>query len=120
MIKTKNGMTKIDGTLPDLLLDFVGTVEELLKNTPFTVEELHAAINVAKIVVKLGESDDEFNADNSEVDEKPESEKESAPAEGKASTKKGTVKATVLEADDLDGMLEWLKGELEDLKETFN
>lgn len=116
MIKTKNGMTKIDGTLPDLLLDFVGTVEALLKNTPFTVEELHAAINVAKIVVKLGESD----ADNSEVDEKPEAEKESAPAEGKASTKKVTVKATVLEADDLDGMLEWLKGELEDLKETFN
>lgn len=120
MIKTKNGMTKIDGTLPDLLLDFVGTVEALLKNTPFTAEELNAAINVAKIVVKLGESDDEFNADNSEVDEEPEAEKESAQAEGKASAKKGTVKATVLEADDLDGMLEWLKGELEDLKETFN
>lgn len=120
MIKTKNGMTKIDGTLPDLLLDFVGTVEALLKNTPFTAEELHAAINVAKIVVKLGESDDEFNADNSEVDEEPEAEKESAPAEKKASAKKGTVKATVLEADDLDGMLEWLKGKLEDLKETFN
>lgn len=117
MIKTKNGMTKIDGTLPDLLLDFVGTVDALLKNTPFTVQELHAAINVAKIVVKLGESD----ADNSEVDEKPESEKESAPAEGKASTKKGTVKATVLEADDLDGMLEWLKGELErSIKEMRN
>lgn len=89
----------------------------MLKNTPFTAEELHAAINVAKIVVKLGESD----ADNSEVDEKPESEKESAPAEGKASTKKGAVKATVLEADVVDGMLERLKGELErSIKEMRN
>lgn len=104
MIKTKNGMTKIDGTLPDLLLDFVGTVEALLKNTPFTAEELHAAINVAEIVVKLGESDDEVTLDNSEVDEEPEAEKESAQAEGKASAKKGAVKATVLEADDLDGI----------------
>lgn len=121
MIKTKNGMTKIDGTLPDLLLDFVGTVEALLKNTPFTAEELHAAINVAEIVVKLGESDDEVTLDNSEVDEEPEAEKESAQAEGKASAKKGAVKATVLEADDLDGMLEWLKGELErSIKEMRN
>lgn len=72
MIKTKNGMTKIDGTLPDLLLD-------------------------------------------------PEAEKESAQAEGKASAKKGAVKETVLEADDLDGMLEWLKGELErSIKEMRN
>lgn len=119
MIKTKNGMTKIDGTLPDLLLDFVGTVEALLKNTPFTVEELHAAINVAKIVVKLGESDDEFNADNSEVDEEPEAENEPA-TEEKTTEKKYVVRTGSFEADDLDGMLEWLKGELEDLKETFN
>lgn len=70
MIKTKNGMTKIDGTL---------------------------------------------------VDEEPEAEKESAQAEGKASAKKGAVKAIVLEADDLDGMLEWLKGELErSIKEMRN
>lgn len=38
-------------------------------------------------------------------------------AEKKATAKKGAVKATVLEADDLDGMLEWLKGELENLEE---
>lgn len=101
MIKTKNGMTKIDGTLPDLLLDFVGTVEALLKNTPFTVEELHAAINVAKIVVKLGESDDEFNADNSEVDEEPEAENEPA-TEEKTTEKKYVVRTGSFEADDLD------------------
>lgn len=116
MIKTKNGMTKIDGTLPDLLLDFAGTAEALLKNTPFTVEALHAAIDVAKIVVTLGESDDAFNAD--EVDEEPEAEIE--PVDEKTTEKKYRVRTGSFEADDLDRMLKWLKGELEDLRETFN
>lgn len=30
---------------------------------------------------------------------------------------KGAVKETVLEADDLGGMLKWLKGELENLED---
>lgn len=117
MIKTKNGMTKIDGTLQDIALDFVGTVYALLKNTPFTAEALHAAIDVAKITVKLGESDDAFNAD--EVDEEPEVENEPA-ADEKTTEKKYGVRTGSFEADDLDGMLKWLKGELEDLRETFN
>lgn len=119
MIKTKNGMTKIDGTLQDIALDFVGTAEALLKNTPFTVEALHTAIDVAKIVVKLGESDDAFNAD--EVDEEPKTKnKPVEQADEKTTEKKYGVRTGSFEADDLDGMLEWLKGELEDLKETFN
>lgn len=50
-------------------------------------------------------------------EEEPEAEDEWVEAEKKATAKKGAVKATVLEADDIDGMLEWLKGELENLEE---
>lgn len=38
--------------------------------------------------------------------------------EKKITAKKNGVKATVLEADELEGMLEWLKGELENLEEN--
>ena len=53
MIKTKNGRTKIEGAGWDIAEDFVGTAETLLKITPLTAEELHAAVDMAKLIVKL-------------------------------------------------------------------
>ena len=116
MIKTVNGRTKARGSNTELLMDFIGTAEAILKKTKITAEQLHQAIKLAEmaneVVAKIGECLDDFD------DEKPETENE--PAEEKTTAKKGAVKATVLEADDLDGLLEWLKGELEELKERFD
>ena len=116
MIKTVNGRTKARGSNTELMMDFVGTAEDILRKTKITVEQLHQAIKLAEmaneVAAKIGECLDDFD------DEKPETENE--PAEEKPDSKKGAVKATVLEADDLDGMLEWLKGELEELKEMFD
>lgn len=107
MIKTVNGRTKAMGSNTELLMDFIGTAEAILKKTKITVEQLHQAIKIAEMA--------------NEVDvEEPETENEPAEADEKPNAKKGAVKATVLEADDLDGMLEWLKGELEELQERFD
>ncbi|MEE0370058.1 MAG: hypothetical protein UEB92_05755 [Clostridia bacterium] len=116
MIKTVNGRTKARGSNTELLMDFIGTAEAILKKTKITAEQLHQAIKLAEmtneVVEKIGECFDDFDV------EEPETENESA--EEKTTAKKGAVKATVLEADDLDGMLELLKGELEELKERFD
>lgn len=116
MIKTVNGRTKATGSNAELLMDFMGTAETILRKTKITVEQLHQAIKLAEmaneVVAKIGECLDDFD------DEKPETENE--PAEEKTTAKKGDVKVTVLEDDDLDEMLEWLKGELEELKERFD
>lgn len=118
MIKTVNGRTKAMGGKAELLMDFMGTAEALLLRTKITAEQLHKTIELAtmanEVVAKIGECLDDFD------DEKPETENEPAEAEEKPDSKKGAVKATVLEADDLDGMLELLKGELEELKERFD
>lgn len=114
MIKTVNGRTKARGSNTELLMDFIGTAEAILRKTKITVEQLHQAIKLAEMAKKIGECFDDFDV------EKPETENEPAEAEEKTNAKKGAVKATTLEADDLDGMLEWLKGELEELKERFD
>ena len=118
MIKTVNGRTKAMGGKAELLMDFMGTAEALLRRTKITAEQMHQAIKLAEmaneVVEKIGECFDDFD------DEEPEAENEPAEAEEKPNAKKGAAKATVLKDDDLDGMLEWLKGELEELQERFD
>lgn len=113
MIKTVNGRTKATGSNAELLTDFMGTAETILRKTKITVEQLHQEIKLAEmaneVVKKIGECFDDFG------DEEPETENE--PEEEKTTAKKGAVKVTVLKDDDLDEMLEWLKGELEELEE---
>lgn len=116
MIKTVNGRTKVMGGEAELLMDFMGTAEALLRRTKITAEQMHQAIKLAEmanaVVEKIGECFDDFD------DEELETENE--PAEEKTTAKKGAVKVTVLKDDDLDEMLEWLEGELEELKERFD
>lgn len=118
MIKTMNGRTKVMGGKAELMMDFMGTAEALLRKTKITAEQMHQAIKLAEmaneVVEKIGECFDDFD------DEELEAEDEWVEAEKKATAKKGAVKATVLEADDIDGMLEWLKGDLQELKERFD
>lgn len=118
MIKTVNGRTSASGTKADLLMEFTGTAESLIRCTSITAEELIKAVKTAKMVAKIKELIDGTEAideDEEPIEEKPEAEDE--PAEEKPNAKKGAVKETVLEADDLGGMLEWLKGELENLED---
>ena len=112
MIKTMNGKTTASGTKEEILTDFAGTAESLLRRRNITVEELYESVKLAEKTVELITLIGEYFGD---FDEPAEAE-----AEEKPEAKKGAVKATVLEADDLDGMLEWLKGELEELKERFD
>lgn len=116
MIKTVNGRTKVMGGKAELLMDFMGTAEALLRRTKITAEQMHQAIKLAEmaneVVEKIGECFDDFD------DEELETENE--PAEEKTTAKKGAVKVTVLKDDDLDEMLEWLEGELEEMKERFD
>lgn len=128
MIKTKGGSTTASGTKAELLKEFSGTAEALMRRAPITAEELIKAVKSAETFAKIADLIDgieEIDEDEESITvtpekEKPESEDEPAEAEEKPDSKKGAVKATVLEADDLDGMLEWLKGELEELKERFD
>lgn len=119
MIKTKDGATRIGGTMQEIVMDFVGTAEALLKGTPLTVGEMHAAIDVAKLAVKRGEHDEEFNTKYQAEDYEPEAEDEPAKptkAEEKEPAK-GRLRVGKFEADDIEGMPEWLKGELENLED---
>lgn len=125
MIKTVKGMTTASGTKAELLKEFSGTAEALMRRAPITAKELIEAVKIAEMLAKIADLID----GNEEIDEgeesitatpgkeKPEAEDEWVEAEKKATAKKGAVKATVLEADDLGGMLEWLKGELENLED---
>lgn len=125
MIKTKDGVTRAEGTKADLLTDFTGTAESLMRGAPITAAELIKAVKLAEATVEIVELLDKFGEEIDEDEESitviPEEEEskaeeesaEPAQAEEKTTAKKGAVKATVLEADDLNGMLEWLKGELE-------
>ncbi|MGN0646312.1 MAG: hypothetical protein ACI4J9_05095 [Mogibacterium kristiansenii] len=113
MIKTNDGKTTARGSKEELLADFAGTAESLLRKTTITAEELYEAVKIAEkaaeLITAVGEFFDAF--------EVPNAEDEPAETEEKPNAKKGAVKATELEADDLKGMLEWLKGELENLEE---
>ncbi len=125
MIKTKDGLTSASGTKAELLKDFSGTAEALMRRAPITAEELIKVVKTAEMFAKIADLIDgieeidegEESSTVTPKEEKPEAEDEPAEAEEKTTAKKGDVKATVLEADDIDGMLEWLKGELEELKE---
>lgn len=107
MIKTKDGKTSASGTKEELLKDFAGTAESLLRRANITAEELYEAVKIAEKTVELITSIGEYFGAFDEL----------AEAEEKPNAKKGAVKATTLEADDIDGMLEWLKGELENLED---
>ena len=104
MIRTNGGKTIASGTKEELLADFAGTAESLLRRTNITAEELYETVKIAEKTVELITSIGEYFG---AFDEPAEAE-----AEEKPNAKKGAVKATVLEADDLKGMMEWLKGEL--------
>lgn len=110
MIKTKGGLTTASGTKEEILADFAGTAESLLRRTNITAEELYEAVKIAEKTVELITSIGEYFGVFDEL----------AEAEEKPNAKKGAVKATTLEADDLKGMMERLKGELENLKERFD
>lgn len=107
MIKTKDGMTTASGTEEELLTDFAGTAESLLRRTNITAEELYEAVKIAEKTVELITSIGEYFGDFDEP----------AEAEEKPNAKKGAVKATTLKADAMKGMMEWLKGELENLED---
>lgn len=125
MIKTKGGLTKASGTKAEILKEFSGTAEALMRRAPITAEELIKAVKIAETFAKIANLIDgieEIDEDEESITvtpekEKPESEDEPAEAKKKSTAKKGAVKETVLEADDLKGMLEWLKGELENLED---
>ena len=125
MIKTKGGLTTASGTKAELLKEFSGTAESLMKGAPITAEELIKAVKTAEMFAKIADlidgieeiDEDERLTTVTPEEEKPEAEDEPAEAEEKPNAKKGAVKATTLEADDLKGMLEWLKGELENLED---
>lgn len=128
MIKTKDGMTTASGTKADLLMDFIGTAESLMRRTPITAAELIKAVKTAKMNAKIADLIDGIE----EIDEgeksitvmpeaeKPEAEEEptaAAQAEEKEPAKEGKLRVGKFEGGDIDGMLEWLKGELENLEE---
>lgn len=123
MIKTNGGLTIASGTKAELLKEFSGTAEALMRRAPITAEELIKEVKNAEMFAKIAdlidgiEEIDEESITVTPEKEKPESEDEPAEAEKKSTAKKGAVKATTLEADDLGGMLEWLKVELENLED---
>lgn len=128
MIKTKGGLTTASGTKAELLKEFSGTAEALMRRASITAEELIKAVKTAEMFAKIADLIDgieEIDEDEGLItvtpeEEKPEAEDEPAEAEKKVTAKKGAVKVTVLEDEDLDEMLEWLKGELEEMKERFD
>lgn len=125
MIKTKNGVTNAAGTKADLLTDFTGTAESLMRRAPITAAELIKAVKIAEATVavvelieKFGEEfedeevDDEAKRITAILEEEPEAEEKKP--------EKGKMRVGKFEGDDIDGMLEWLKGELEDLEDELD
>lgn len=126
MIKTKDGMTTASGTKADILIDFTGTAESLMKGTQITAEELHKAVKLAEMTIEFIEVLDKAGAEIDErstvILEEEESEAEDEPAElaQEKKSEKGKLRVGKFEADDIDGMLEWLKGELENLEDELD
>lgn len=129
MIKTKDGKTTAAGTKADLLIDFTGTAESLMRRTLITAEELHKAVKLAEMTIEFIEVLDKAGAEIDErstvilEEEEPEAEDEPAEpaqAEEKEPAKEGKLRVGKFEGDDIDGMLEWLKGELENLEEELD
>lgn len=123
MIKTKDGKTTAAGTKADLLIDFTGTAETLMRRTLITAEELHKAVKLAEMTTEFIEVLDKAGAESDErstvILEEEEPEAENEPAEEKK-PEKGKLKVGKFEGDDIGGMLEWLKDGLEDMKEQFD
>lgn len=125
MIKTKVGLTTARGTKAEILKEFSGTAESLMRRAPITAEELIKAVKIAEMFTKIADlidgieeiDEDEEASTVIPKEEKPEAEDEPAEAEKKSTAKKGAAKVTVLKDDDLDEMLEWLMGELENLED---
>lgn len=123
MIKTKDGKTTAAGTKADLLIDFTGTAESLMRRTLITAEELHKAVKLAEMTIEFIEVLDKAGAEIDErstvILEEEEPEAEDEPEEEKK-PEKGKLRVGKFEGDDIDGMLEWLKGELENLEEELD
>lgn len=128
MIKTKDGKTTAAGNKADLLIDFTGTAESLMRRTMITAEELHKAVKLAEMTIEFIEVLDKAGAEIDErstvIPEEEEPETENEPAEpARAEEKepeKGKLRVGKFEGNDIDGMLEWLKGELENLEEELD
>lgn len=124
MIKTMDGTTRAEGTKGELLIDFTGTAESLMRRTKITAEELHKAVKLAEMTVEFVEVLDKFGEEIDEsstvIPEEDEPEAEDEPAEEKKPEEKGKLRVGKFEADDIDGMLEWLKGELENLEDELD
>lgn len=138
MIKTKDGVTRAEGTKSNLLTDFTGTAESLMRRAPITAAELIKAVKIAEATVavvelieKFGEEfedeefeDEEFDDEAKRItailEEEEEPEAEDEPEEEKKPEGKGKLRVGKFEADDIDGMLEWLKGELENLEDELD
>lgn len=116
MIKTKDGMTRAEGTKDELLTDFIGTAESLMRKANITAEQLHKAVKLAEMTVKMIDKIGAFFEDEVQ-DYEPAEEEDEEEEEEKITAKKNGVKVATFEADDLEGMMEWLKGELENLEE---
>lgn len=115
MIKTKGGLTTASGTKAELLKEFSATAEALMRRALITAEELIKAVKTAEMFAKIAdliEGTEEIDEGEEYIKATPKKEKPEAEDEPVEA-----VKATTLEADDLGGMLEWLKGELENLEE---
>lgn len=124
MIKTKDGKTTAAGTKADLLIDFTGTAESLMRKTLITAEELHKEVKLAEMTVEFIEVLDKAGAEIDErstvILEEEEPEAEDEPAEEKEPAKEGKLRVGKFEGDDIDGMLKWLKGELENLEDELD
>lgn len=124
MIKTKDGKTTAAGTKADLLIDFAGTAESLMRRTLITAEELHKAVKLAEMTIEFIEVLDKAGAEIDErstvILEEEEPEAEDEPAEEKKPEEKGKLRVGKFEGNDIDGMLEWMKGKLENLEDELD
>ena len=121
MIKTKNGMTTASGTKADLLTDFTGIAESLMRRAPITAEELIKAVKIAEKTVEIAdllEGIEEIDEDEESITVIPEEEE--SEAEEKTTEEEGKLIVGKFEADDIEGMLEWLKGKLENLGDEID
>lgn len=125
MIKTKDGKTTAEGTKADFLTDFTGTAESLMRRAPITAAELIKAVKIAEATVavvelieKFGEEFDDEEFDDEEFDD--EAKRITAILEEEKKPEKGKLRVGKFEGDDIDGMLEWLKGELENLEDELD
>lgn len=100
MIKTVKGMTTASRTKEELLKEFSGTAEVLMRGAPITAEELIKAVKTAEMFAKIADLIDgieEIDEDGEHItvipkEEEPEAEDEWVEAEKKATAKKRSCK----------------------------